>query len=185
MPRNSSMLQQILKDVQQEVKFGYLKKKHPFRYPVLASIEDGKPQQRTVVLRNTTDDFHLVLFTDARSAKMSQFAKNSAASMLFYHPKKLMQVKVQGNIKVVSEKNQIQEYWQKIQGNSERDFRTVDSPGTPLKNPDHVSFSEDQHHFCVLELVPNQIEYLQLKRPHHLRALYSVDDNWKGQFLNP
>lgn len=179
------MLEQILKDAKQEVKFGYLKKKHPFRYPVLASIENGKPQQRTIVLRDSTEDFHLVLFTDGRSDKMHQFDKNPEASLLFYNPKKLLQIKVQGQIKAISHKEVVDRYWQRVQGNSEKDFRTSDAPGTPIKNPDLVAYAENESHFCVLELVPEKIEYLQLKRPNHIRAVFLLDDNWKGQFLTP
>jgi pyridoxine/pyridoxamine 5'-phosphate oxidase len=179
------MLQQLLNDAKQEIKFGYLKKKHPFRYPVLASMEDNIPQQRTVVLRDTTDAFELVFFTDKRSPKIKQLNENSTASLLFYHPKKLLQIKVIGKMHCVEKGEEIDHYWSKVQGNSAKDFSTAKAPGTPIKNPDHVDYLEEQHHFCVLKLKPEVIEYLQLKRPNHIRARFSIHDEWKGDFLTP
>jgi pyridoxine/pyridoxamine 5'-phosphate oxidase len=179
------MLNQIFKDLQNEIKLGYLKKKHPFRYPSLATIENQCPIQRTVVLRDSKADFELVIFTDERSNKVRQLRKNPNASLLFYHPKKLMQIKVEGLIKIITSGEDYITYWSKVQGKSQSDFTTQKAPGTLIDNPDHVNYKEDDHHFCILELVPKRIEYLQLKRPHHIRARFDSEQNWKGQFLNP
>ncbi|GGE39082.1 pyridoxamine 5'-phosphate oxidase family protein [Psychroflexus planctonicus] len=179
------MLNDILQEAKQEIKFGYLKKKHPFRYPSLASLTKDFPNQRTVVLRDTTTDFELIFYTDERSNKIEDFIHNPNASVLFYHPKKLLQIKVMGKMKIVTSGKVYEEYWSKIQGKSRKDFITEKAPGTQLKNPDDVEFLDDKHHFCLLKLVPTEIEYLQLKRPHHIRALFSANDNWEGKFLNP
>lgn len=179
------MLNQILEDLKNEVKFGYLKKKHPFRYPSLASIEDSTPTQRTVVLRDTTDDFELVMFTDERSDKIKQFEANPHASLLFYNHKKLLQVKVEGKIKMIRSGKEYENYWSRVQGKSQKDFITKNPPGTPIDNPDHVEYKEDKHHFCLLKLVPERMEYLELKRPNHIRAVFDRSNNWEGQFLNP
>lgn len=120
------MLKQLFSDAQQEIKFGYLKRNHPFRYSVLASIADNRPQQRTVVLRDTTENFELILFTDARSPKVQQFKKNPVASLLFYHPKKILQIKVQG--KIIQHGKQLTHYWDKVQGRSRKDYTTAPSP---------------------------------------------------------
>lgn len=179
------MLNQILEDLKTEVKFGYLKKKHPFRYPSLASIEDNSPTQRTVVLRDTTADFELVMYTDDRSDKINQFELNPKVSLLFYHPKKLLQVKVEGKVKMIRSGKEYESYWSKVQGKSQKDFMTKNPPGTPLDNPDQVDYKEDEHHFCLLKLVPEHLEFLQLKRPNHIRARFDKSNGWKGQFLNP
>ena len=179
------MLKQLFTDAKQEIKFGYLKRNHPFRYPVLASIEENVPQQRTVVLRDATKDFELILFTDARSPKIKQFEAHPAASLLFYHPKKMLQLKVQGEIKIIRSGKQLADYWDKIQGKSRKDYTTQSAPSQTIKNPDHVDYLTDDNHFCVLKLVPNSIEYLQLKRPNHIRAIFYETNNWEGEFLVP
>lgn len=179
------MLNEILKQAKQEIKFGYLKKKHPFRYPCLASITDETPNLRTVVLRDTTKDFELIFFTDNRSVKVSDFEKNPNASVLFYHPKKLLQIKVTGHMKMITSGKAYSDYWNKIQGKSKNDFITKKAPASPIANPDEVEYKEEEHHFCVLKLVPTAIEYLQLKRPNHIRARFEQSNHWEGQFLNP
>ncbi len=179
------MLDKIFSDLKQEIKFGYLKKKHPFRYPVLASSADGFPHQRTVVLRDTTDKFEPLIYTDERSDKINHFESNPKASLLFYHPKKLLQVKITGTMEIIRDGEEFEQSWNKIQGNSRKDFTTIEAPGTPIKNPDNVEYSEEEDHFCVLKLVPSQMEYLQLKRPNHIRALFEKENDWEGEFLNP
>ncbi|MBZ9651963.1 pyridoxamine 5'-phosphate oxidase family protein [Psychroflexus montanilacus] len=179
------MLNQILEDLKNEVKFGYLKKKHPFRYPSLASIEDNVPVQRTVVLRDSTQDFELIMYTDERSDKIHQFEINPNASLLFYNHKKLLQIKVEGKMKLIRSGKDYEDYWSRVQGKSQKDFITTNPPGTPIDNPDHVEYKDDEHHFCLLKLVPERMEYLQLKRPNHIRAVFDKTNNWEGQFLNP
>ena len=179
------MLEEILNEAKQEIKFGYLKRKHPFRYPSLASIRNSIPEQRTVVLRDTTSEFDLIFYTDFRSNKITDFQKNANASVLFYNHKKLLQVKVCGVVKMITSGKEYDEYWSKVQGKSTKDFITQKAPGTIIKNPDLVEYKEDNHHFCLLKLVPEKIEYLRLKRPNHIRAEFTKANNWQGTFLNP
>lgn len=181
------MLKDILQDLTHELKFGYLKKKHPFRYFSLASASETKVNQRTVVLREVTEKKELLIYTDYRSSKIKEFSTNKQASALFYHPKKLLQIQVSGAIQIITSGKEYEKHWNKMQGNSTKDFITALAPGTPIKNPDEVEYKEDENHFCLLKLKTNTIEYLQLKRPNHLRAKFELDENneWDGQFLNP
>lgn len=179
------MLNEILQQAKQEIKFGYLKKKHPFRYPCLASICNDTPNLRTIVLRDTTNKFELIFYTDYRSNKISDFKNNANASVLFYHPKKLLQIKVTGTMKIIDSGKVYEDYWSRVQGKSKNDFITKKAPGAIIQNPDEIEYLEDNHNFCLLMLVPSAIEYLQLNRPNHIRAKFDVDTNWEGKFLNP
>jgi len=179
------MTDALFESLKRELVNGYSKKKHPFRYFSLATTHDGKPEQRTVVLRKMLNDLSLVIYTDARSDKMKAISRNSQVSALFYHPKKLLQVRVQA--KVVIQDRERNVIWNQIHENSRKDFTTVSAPGSLIKNPDHVTYSETENYFCMLHLVPEEIEYLQLKRPNHLRVLFKKDSDgkWNGQFLVP
>ncbi len=178
------MLNDIFNDIINEVKFGYLKRKHPFKYCYLSSISQNKPVLRTVVLRDMTENYNLIFFTDKRSSKVNQFKENPKAEVLFYHPKKMWQIKVGGIIKIVEEDKRIKHYKQKIQGASLKDYITKQKPSSPLKNPDELEYAEDVN-FCVLELIPDYIESLQLKRPNHIRCVFKKSNDWKGQFIVP
>jgi hypothetical protein len=73
-----------------------------------------------------------------------------------------------------------------VQQASRKDYTTQIAPGTPIKNPDEVEYNSKENYFCPVKLVPSSIEYLRLKRPNHLRVLFSKSDgDWLGDFLVP
>jgi pyridoxamine 5'-phosphate oxidase len=172
--------------IKRELVNGTVKKRHPFRYFTLATTHNGTPRQRTVVLRKLLPDFEVLIYTDARSQKVEDIRRNPKVSALFYHPKLLMQVRLEGQVEVITDSGKLAQYWQTIAEPSKKDYITSLDPGTAISNPDLVEYLDDQHYFCALKLVPDTIEYLQLKRPHHLRLLFSkAEGKWNGQFLVP
>lgn len=178
------MLDELWKNNIQELKFGYLKKKHPFRYFCLATFGDTYPEARTVVLRDLTKENELVIFTDKRSQKIKQLKTNPNASALFYHPKKLLQLKVNGKLQLILSGKEYDDYKSRIQGNSEKDYLTTQTPGSEIKQPNEVTY-QDEMHFALLKLVPETFEILQLKRPNHIRCKFEKASGWKGSFITP
>lgn len=180
------MKNQFLEETKRELVNGHAKKRHPFRYFTLATIENGEPRQRTVVLRNTLLDFGLVFYTDKRTQKIKDLQCNASCSALFYHPKKLLQLRVTGVAQLITDKEQIATYWHKVQKASKNDYTTSIAPGTPIKNPDVVVYTEEKNHFCPVKIIPTSVEYLRLKRPNHIRVLFSkIDTDWSSEFLVP
>lgn len=180
------MKNQFLEEAKRELVYGHAKKRHPFKYFTLATIENGTPRQRTVVLRKTLTDLSLVFFTDKRTQKVIEIQQNPSCSALFYNPKKLLQLRIQGTAELITDTAQIATYWHTVQQASKKDYTTSIAPGTPIKNPDAVSYSYEEHHFCPVKIVPNSIEFLQLKRPNHLRVLFTKEqEGWSGEFLVP
>ena len=180
------MTDQILQEIKAELTNGHSKKRHPFRYFTLATSHEGSPRQRTVVLRKILPDLNILFYTDARSAKVEDFKDNSQVSALFYHPKKLMQLRVEGKAQKITDPKQLKQYWNNIQESSKKDYITERAPGSPIKNPDNVDYLEEEHHFCAVKIVPKSIEYLRLKRPNHLRIQFKkTEGEWNGEFLVP
>lgn len=181
------MTDTFFEELKTELQQGTSKKGHPFRYFTLATVGLGAMARlRTVVLRRTTDDLKLVFYTDRRSKKIGHIQENNAVSLLFYHPKKLLQLKIEGKAEIITDPDILQKYWSGVQPKSRKDYTTVSTPGKPISNPDEVEYLEDRNHFTIVEVIPQKIEYLKLKRPNHLRILYSKEDgNWDGQFLTP
>jgi len=176
---------QFIEELKRELINGYAKKGHPFRYFSLATVDGQGPVQRTVVLRKLLPDLRLVVYTDSRSEKVQQLEAKNAVSALFYHPKKLLQLRIQGKVEF-PEGEELEHLWKHIPENSRKDYTTVIAPGTSIQNPDHVDYNPEKSHFKVLHIVPETIEYLQLKRPNHLRILFTKEQsNWTGQFLVP
>lgn len=181
------MTDTFFQELQDELQKGTSKKGHPFRYATLATVGLGTAARlRTIVLRRITDDFQLVFYTDRRSKKIVHIKENNTVSLLFYHPKKLLQLKIEGRASIVSDADELKRYWSGVQPESRKDYTTVSAPGSPISNPDNVEYLEEKNYFCIVEIKPFKIEYLKLKRPNHLRILFTEEDEeWNGQFLVP
>lgn len=180
------MINQYIEETKRELINGYSKKRHPFRYFVLATAENGKPRQRTVVLRKMVPDLNLVFYTDSRTQKISDIQSNPQFSALFYNPKQLLQIRIEGHAQLITDKDQIATYWHTVQAASHKDYTTRSTPGTPIENPDLIDYNSEENYFCLIKLAPHKIEYLRLKQPNHLRILFSkVDTEWDGEFLVP
>lgn len=180
------MKNKFLDEAKRELINGHSKKRHPFRYFALATNENNKPRQRMVVLRKTLSDLSLVIYTDKRTQKIKDIQNNSEFSALFYDPKKLLQIRVKGKAELLTDIEQIATYWHTIQQSSRKDYTTNIVPGTPIKNPDAVEYNLNENYFCPVKLIPSKIEYLRLKRPNHLRILFSkTDKDWSSEFLVP
>lgn len=166
---------------------GVSKKGHPFRYGVLGTITlTSEPSLRTIVLRHVSKDMILRFYTDGRSNKIAEIKKNNRVNVLFYHQKQLLQVKVEGTATIISNKETLQKYWSGVQPNSRNDYSTYLTTGSPISNPDSVKYLDEENHFTIVEITPNRMEYLKLKRPNHLRIQFSkLDGIWNGQFLVP
>ncbi len=181
------MAQHFLEEAKQELQKSLVKKGHPFRYFTLATVGlDKMARLRTVVLRKITNDLKLIFYTDRRSKKIIHITENPKVSLLFYHPKLMLQLKIEGTAKVILDEAILNTYWHGIQPNSRKDYITERAPGSTLKNPDEVQYLNEDNHFCMVEIEPFKIEYLKLKRPNHLRVRFSKsDDDWIGDFLVP
>lgn len=174
-----------LDSIKHELINGYAKKRHPFRYFSLATLHKGYPRQRTVVLRKLLSDFTLLVYTDARSQKIADIHQDPKFSALFYHPKQLMQLKLEGEVQLITNTTDLQSHWQDIPEPSRKDYVTTKPPGTFIDHGDDVAYKTD-HHFCIMKLLPERIEYLKLQRPSHCRILYTkTNGHWKGQYLVP
>ena len=181
------MSEVFFQELKDELHKSIVQKKHPFRYFTFATLgQENKPRLRTVVLRKITKDFTLTFYTDARSKKITHIKDNNRVSLLFYHPKKLLQLQIEGVATIIDDKTKLKDSWNGVQPNSKKDYTTYRAPGSPIDNPDNVSYLEDENYFCQVEITPLIIEYLRLKRPNHLRIRYSkTNTDWEGQILVP
>lgn len=176
----------FLEECRRELINGYTKKHHPFRFFSLATIHNNQPRQRTVVLRKLLPNFNILFYTDARSQKVEDLEENNSISALFYHPKKLLQIKIDGVCRLIRDSDDIEPYIAKLPESSRKDYITSLAPGSEIKNPDHVEYLNDEINFCAVQIIPKTIEILKLKRPNHIRIQYTLEnEEWKGQFLVP
>ncbi|WP_127844436.1 pyridoxamine 5'-phosphate oxidase family protein [Psychroflexus aestuariivivens] len=181
------MLDKIRKKAEEELQSGVSEKNHAYRFATLASIRNNQPKCRTIVLRAVENNFNIIFYTDSRSDKVEDFQNNPNASALFYNHDSLLHLEVRGKAKVITDPNLINAHWEQVKDHSTKDYTTEKAPGTRIKHPDEVEYSENNTNFSVVELVANEVEVLQLKRPNHIRSRFYKNENskWIGKFLNP
>jgi pyridoxine/pyridoxamine 5'-phosphate oxidase len=173
--------------LREELQNGATLKGHPFRYFTLGTVGlDRLARLRTVVLRKVSDDLKLTFYTDKRSKKVIHLKENNKVGLLFYHPDKLMQFKVEGLAQVFKDETANNEVWAAIDPSARKDYATSMAPGSELEDPGQLQYLDGKSNFCVVEVTPFKIEYLQLRKPHHLRIRFSFrNGKWTSDFLVP
>jgi len=163
---------------------------HPFLYPTLATVANFAPQQRTLVLRKVhSRTKKLWFYTDVRSAKVEELAQEAQASLHFYHPRKKLQLRLNGPIEVLSEGPLWQEAFNKIPTKRYSDYGTKTAPGTILKEVPK-SYTTDaelaEKNFSLLVFSTAELEALQLNGNRHFRIAFNyTQDSWESTWLQP
>jgi hypothetical protein len=177
---------EIWQTVLHELNRGALDPKHPFRFPTLATAGTNFPQVRTVVLRQLTTNVEFLMYTDYRSAKVQDLLKIPRVSLLFYHPKKQVQVRVKALATIHVEDELAQEHWKLVSEKRQLEYKSGLSPGTRIENPElGWETQEESAYFSVLKFSPLSIEALQLAKNGHLRIQFELASGWQGNWLVP
>lgn len=169
-----------------EMHRGALDPKHPFRYLTVATVGEQFPQVRTVVLREFTAGLEFLVYTDARSSKVQELLEVPRVSLLFYHPKKQVQVRVQALATVHVEDELAQANWKRVSDKRRAEYQSELGPGKRIMHPrDGWESSLDYSYFSVLKFSPLSLEVLQLAREGHLRIQFDLASGWEGSWLVP
>jgi len=161
-------------------------KRHPFKTMVLGTVEGSIPQLRTVVKRNFHKSKGITFYTDSRSPKVAQIRQNPQVSLLLYHPKKKLQVRISGEAHIASSESALHKSaLQSIeQSRSRTDYMTVLPPGHVI-NDTEVTYG-DHLSVAVIQVVLTKMDVLVLDRQGHQRRAYSLEsDQWIETTLVP
>lgn len=170
--------------------------RHPWRWPVLASVDaQGHPQARVVVVRALDwQRRELVIYTDARSPKVAQLRAQPRASLVFHHPGERLQLRLEGVVAVEVGSGANAALWNDLSAGQTRDYRNTEAPGSPLNNGTEAGTPllldpDDDRHFTRLRITMNALDLLQLGRGGtHARARLTWDaatHTWQTQGLVP
>ncbi|MEO9510660.1 MAG: pyridoxamine 5'-phosphate oxidase family protein [Flavobacteriaceae bacterium] len=174
-------------EIYQELQSGTAVKGHPFRFFSFASL--GKDQTiglRTVVLRQVSSSLQLTFYTDARSPKIEELQKNNSVSALFYHPSKMIQLRIEGNAIIEKDETVLKKHWETIPDGGEKDYNTAKPPGDSISASREVEYLNGAYHFCMVHIVPNSMDFLKLGKEKHSRIRFSlINKKWKQEFLVP
>ena len=178
--------QDIRQQIWKELGRASVDRHHEWRTPVLATVGcDGSPNARTVVLRKV--DAKLLTFcfyTDARSEKVSELAKEPKAVFVFWSLRLNWQLRVKAEISISTKGPELQALWQRVQQSaSAGDYMATEAPGTerPTGFGTAQNLSGD-HHFALLNAQALQMDWLELGHGAHRRARLSAN-TW--QWLVP
>lgn len=189
------MTDTFFKELKEDLMQGAATKEHPFHYCTMGTVGlEYLARLRTLKLRKVSNDLKLTFYTDKRSKKILHIKENPKVGLLFYHPQKLLQLKIEGLATIIKDQESLSKHWKNVHPGSRKDYTTTTAPGSAIKSPDTVEFLEDENYFCMVEVNPFKIEYLKLKHPNHLRIRFSKKNDstevssvrgWKGEFLVP
>ncbi|MDJ0595097.1 MAG: pyridoxamine 5'-phosphate oxidase family protein [Pleurocapsa sp. MO_226.B13] len=173
------------------------------RYFQLATVTpEGIPANRTVVFRGFLDDEKypntLKIITDSRSAKIQDIEHQPLAEVCWYFTKTREQFRIRGKLQLVTNTETNAELqqarkktWHNLSDSSRSQFAWPD-PAKPVADKSAFDVeSPDPNlpldNFCLLLLIPQKIDHLQLKGEPQQRCIYTLEDDltWSTQAVNP
>lgn len=178
----ASDLDAIAAAIQAELVRATADRHHAWRTPTLATVRlpseaGGAPEAdaRTVVLRETRRD-RLVVYTDARSAKVTQIAACPRGTLVFWSPKLSWQLRVACALSVATEGPAVEEAFARVQASpSAKDYLAARAPGATIDGPAEGSARGEEAFFAVLTAGILSMDWLEIAREGHRRARFDAD----------
>ncbi|RQS47252.1 pyridoxamine 5'-phosphate oxidase family protein [Burkholderia sp. Bp8986] len=159
---------------------------------------DGAPKVRTIVLRQVSRADRLLSFhTDARSEKVAELRRDARIAIVANDLDSLVQIRAEGVASICDDEAQRRAVWQSSRPHTLLLYRAPLRPGTPIGSPEeaHVaagatrvtSATDDGYrNFCLLHVTVTRIDWLELARGGHRRAVFDVnDDGYEGRWVAP
>lgn len=182
------MNEQYFDIAKEELEAGVNDAQHPFHYFTLATTGINEvPRLRTVVLRNISKNLTFTIYTDKRSRKVTHIKEHNKVCLLFFHPEKLLQLKIDAVAYMENDPKKLQKIWNNIKAPSKKDYTTVKGPGSKITHLEQIEYLDTSQNFSVMKMEPYKIEFLKLQRPNHIRVQYSLNEkqDWDSSFLVP
>ena len=157
---------------------------------------DGRPRQRTVILRRVDPVAGSLWFhTDQRSPKVKELSADPRLSLLGYDRAEGLQIRVEGRATLHRSSPERRKLWDDAAEHSRIAYRRPFGPGEALQAPDDgdstaLMRSPGDHdaglaHFCAVEVAAEKVEALLLAEGGHRRAVFEVENGWAGCWLAP
>ncbi|MBA3057162.1 MAG: pyridoxamine 5'-phosphate oxidase family protein [Gammaproteobacteria bacterium] len=154
-------------------------RQHEWRTPVLATIgAQGGPQARTVVLRHSNATLErLTFYTDRRSPKVAELAANSGVTLVFWSKRLGWQLRVQADMSAQTTGPEVEQAWAQVsQSAAAGDYLSASAPGDALPiAPGMPGIQTSAHHLAVLTAQVQHIDWLELGRSGHRRAVFGAN----------
>ena len=159
---------------------------------------DGAPKVRTIVLRQVSRADRLLSFhTDVRSEKVAELRRDPRIAIVANDLDALVQIRVEGVASMCDDDAQRRAIWQSSRPHTLLLYRAPLPPGTPIESPEeaHIAASQSPgaapaddgyQNFCLLHVTVTRIDWLELARTGHRRAVFDLnDDGYEGGWVAP
>jgi len=170
--------------VWQTLEAGVANRLHVARTPTFATVRDGFPEARSVVLRAV--DIHarsMDIHTDLGSAKVRSLQQTPRAALHIWDQSQSLQIRIATDVTILTG-DDVAAIWQNVPDPAREVYGTSPSPGTVITDPFAYSKPADQSAFVVLRCKVSHIDALYLGDQHR-RAAYAQSRDWSGEWLAP
>lgn len=188
---NADSLEGVLDQVWAMLKRGVHRFYDPFHWPVLGTVGEDGCSQRSVILRQFRQPERiLVCHTDSRAGKVQEISNTDRVSWHFYHPKKMVQVRITGPAELHSDDRFADGQWAATKITSRLNYCAVRAPGTPVDRPtsglpdfllNGVRAIQDsargREHFTAISGRIESIDWLKLRVSGNRRARFEWEDD--------
>ena len=198
---DESTLPRIRDMIIQQLKAATKSFRHHWHNGIIASVDDGDPKLRTVVLRGVADNpLSLRFHTDLRSEKVAQLQSNPSVEWLFYHPATRFQLRAAAYAEVQIKGDAFDEAWFNTGVKSRRCYLGPFAPGARCevvehnlppkllnRDPTEEESEAGRKNFAIVQCVVRRLELLFLKHDGHIRCGFSCLDSgdWNNEWLAP
>lgn len=148
-------------------------KSHPWRTPVLATVNGQAADARTVVIREVdARQKQLLFYTDERAGKVAQILHHPHGTMVMWCPTLNWQLRCRVRLAMEMSGLAASSRWARIRlSPAAHDYLSPLPPGTPLPEvPAHVPVARD--YFSVIDATIESIDWLELHPDGHRRAIF-------------
>lgn len=148
---------------------------HGWRHAVLATRDGDEADARVVVLREVDAEAHeLLIYTDARSAKVAQAAAHPQAMLVLWSPRLSWQLRLRVVLDTETSGLAVSSRWARIKLTpAAQDYLSPLAPGSPLGSPVQPERTSREH-FAVLTARVLSIDWLELHAEGHRRARFDA-----------
>lgn len=190
---NLTSLDEIYRAIWKKLEHAVRHRDSAWHLPVLATVRDGKPELRTLVLRGALPEKNTVwMHSDLRSPKCQDLKNCSAASMHFYDSLDRWQLRLNGTIQLDSNSESTETTWKKVSASAKRCYQGPFAPGTRSSELTHnlpqgsVSGEWGRENFTRLLFFVEKMDWLFLRADGHHRAQWIQQDGvLTASWVNP
>ena len=155
-------------------------REHGWRTLALATVEQGAPELRTVILREVEPATRCVrLYTDARSRKVAQIRAQPLGALLAWCPRLSWQLRLRVHLRVDTDEQAVRTRWARLRLlPASQDYMSPLAPGTPLLSgvPDG---GNQGTHFALVHAEVLSMDWLELHADGPRRAVFEAgSEHW-------